>query len=121
LNSSSLFCSKSYCYTIVCVIVTVTLSLKNKRNNNNNNKINNLNKNEVNVTVILWCVLVLNYLFWFLEGNIMSASNKRKSSRSCKRNSGQGKYEVIRINGSVRHDLQFIKGFVGIASNVPDG
>ena len=28
---------------------------------------------------------------------------------------------VIRITGNVRHDLQFIKGFVGIASNVPDG
>ena len=51
----------------------------------------------------------------------MSASNKRRSSRRCKRNSGQGKYEVIRISGNVRNDLQFIKGFVGIASNVPDG
>ena len=51
----------------------------------------------------------------------MSVSNKRPSSRRCKRNSGQGKYEVIRISGSVRHDLQFIKGFVGIANNVPDG
>ena len=51
----------------------------------------------------------------------MSASNKRRSSRRCKRNSGQGKYEVIRISGNVRHDLQFIKGFVGIASNIPDG
>ena len=31
------------------------------------------------------------------------------------------KQEVIRISGNVRHNLQFIKGFVGIASNVPDG
>ena len=30
------------------------------------------------------------------------------------------KQEVIRTSGSVRHDLQFIKGFVSIASNVPD-
>jgi len=30
-------------------------------------------------------------------------------------------YEVIRISENVRHDLQFIKSFVGIASNVPDG
>jgi hypothetical protein len=51
----------------------------------------------------------------------MSASNKGRSSRRCKRNSGQGKYEVIRINENVRYDLQLIKGFVGIASNVPDG
>ena len=50
-----------------------------------------------------------------------SSTTKRSNSRRCKRNSGQGKYEVIRISGSVRHDLQFIKGFVGIASNVPDG
>ena len=30
------------------------------------------------------------------------------------------KQEDIRTSGSVRHNLQFIKGFVGIASNVPD-
>jgi len=30
-------------------------------------------------------------------------------------------YEVIRISENVRHDVQFIKSFVGIASNVPDG
>ena len=30
------------------------------------------------------------------------------------------KQEVIRISGNVRHNLQFIKGFVGIASNVTD-
>jgi hypothetical protein len=51
-----------------------------------------------------------------------SINNKsRRSSRRCKRNSGQGKYEVISISGNVRHDLQFINGFVGIANNVPDG
>ena len=50
-----------------------------------------------------------------------SSNTKRRTSRRCKRNSGQGKYEVIRISGSVRHNLQFIKGFVGIANNVPDG
>ena len=30
-------------------------------------------------------------------------------------------YEVIRISENVRHDLQFLKSLVGIASNVPDG
>lgn len=30
------------------------------------------------------------------------------------------KQEVIRISGNVRHNLQFIKGFVVIASNVTD-
>ena len=45
----------------------------------------------------------------------MSDSNKRRSSRRCKRNSGQGKYEIIRISGNVIHDLEFIKGFVGIS------
>ena len=47
-------------------------------------------------------------------------SNNR-SCRRCKRNSGLGKYEIIRISKSVRHDLQFIKGIVGLMSNVPDG
>jgi len=58
-----------------------------------------------------------------VAGTNMSNSDikSRRSSRRCKRGSGQGKYEVIRISGNVRHDLQFIKGFVGIASNVPDG
>jgi hypothetical protein len=51
----------------------------------------------------------------------MSSNNKRRSSRRCKRNSGLGKYDIIRITDTVRHDLQFIKGIVGIASNVPDG
>ena len=37
------------------------------------------------------------------------------------KDSGQGKYEVIRISGNVRGDLQFIQGFVGIANDVPDG
>lgn len=50
-----------------------------------------------------------------------STTKQRRSNRRCKRGSGQGKYEVIRISGNVRHDLQFIKGFVGIANNVPDG
>ena len=31
-----------------------------------------------------------------------------------------GQVQVIRISGNIRHDLQFIKGFVGIASNVPN-
>ena|SRR5215207_7836523 len=56
-----------------------------------------------------------------MSGN---SSNKKRSSssgRRCKRGSGQAKYDVIRIKGSVRHDLQFIKGIVGINSNVPDG
>ena len=48
-------------------------------------------------------------------------NNNRRNSRRCKRNSGQGKYDIIRITESVRHDLQFIKGIVGIAPNVPDG
>ena len=48
-------------------------------------------------------------------------NNKRRSNRRCKRNSGQGKYEIIRITESTRHDLQFIKGIVGISPNVPDG
>jgi|ERR687898_1204023 hypothetical protein len=44
-----------------------------------------------------------------------------RSSRRCKRKSGLGKYDIIRISESVRHDLQFIKGIVGLTSNVPDG
>ena len=31
------------------------------------------------------------------------------------------KYDIIRITTSTRHDLQFIKGIVGLTSNVPDG
>jgi hypothetical protein len=50
-----------------------------------------------------------------------SSNNKRSSSKRCKRNSGQGKYDIIRITESTRHDLQFIKGIVGLTSNVPDG
>jgi hypothetical protein len=48
-------------------------------------------------------------------------SNNKRSSRRCKRNSGLGKYDIIRITTSTRHDLQFIKGFVGISPNIPDG
>jgi hypothetical protein len=51
----------------------------------------------------------------------MSGSNKKRLSRRCKRGSGQAKYDIIRIKGSVRNDLQFIKGIVGINSNVSDG
>jgi hypothetical protein len=42
----------------------------------------------------------------------MSSNNnkRRNSSRKCKRNSGQGKYNIIRITESERYDLQFIKG-----------
>jgi hypothetical protein len=50
-----------------------------------------------------------------------SSNKKRSSSRRCKRGSGQAKYDVIRIKGSVRNDLQFIKGIVGISANIPDG
>jgi hypothetical protein len=55
------------------------------------------------------------------SSNSSTTKQRRSSSRRCKRGSGQGKYEVIRISGNVRHDLQFINGFVGIANNVPDG
>jgi len=48
-------------------------------------------------------------------------SNNKRSSRRCKRNSGLGKYNIIRITSSTRHDLQFIKGLIGISPNVPDG
>jgi len=51
----------------------------------------------------------------------MSSSNNKRSSRRCKRNSGQGKYDIIHITSSTRYDLQFIKGIVGISPNVPDG
>ena len=50
-----------------------------------------------------------------------SNNNKRRNSRRCKRNSGQGKYDIIRITSSTRQGLQFIKGIVGLTSNVPDG
>jgi len=50
-----------------------------------------------------------------------SNNNKPSSSRRCKRNSGLGKYDIIRITSSTRHDLQFIKGIVGLTANVPDG
>jgi hypothetical protein len=50
-----------------------------------------------------------------------SSNKKRSSSRRCKRESGQAKYDVIRIKGSVRNDLQFIKVIVGISANIPDG
>jgi hypothetical protein len=49
------------------------------------------------------------------------SSNNYKRSRRCKRNSGLGKYDIIRITSNTRHDLQFIKGIVGINSNLPDG
>jgi hypothetical protein len=48
-------------------------------------------------------------------------NNNKRSSRRCKRNSGLGKYDIIKITTSTRHDLQFIKGLVGISPNVPDG
>ncbi len=51
----------------------------------------------------------------------MSSNNNKRSSKRCKRNSGLGKYDIIRITESTRHDLQFIKGIVGLTSNVPDG
>jgi hypothetical protein len=52
---------------------------------------------------------------------VSSNNNKRRNSRRCKRNSGQGKYDIIRITSSTRQGLQFIKGIVGLTSNVPDG
>ncbi len=42
-------------------------------------------------------------------------------SRRCKRNSGQRKNELIRIKESVRRDLQFIRGIIGLNISVPDG
>ena len=41
--------------------------------------------------------------------------------RKCKRGSGEAKTNVIRIKDSVRHDLQFIKGVIGINSASSDG
>ena len=61
-------------------------------------------------------IVTLSFLY-FLGDNM----SNNKSSRRCKRNSGQGKYDIIRITESTRHDLQFIKGIVGLTSNVPDG
>jgi hypothetical protein len=46
---------------------------------------------------------------------------ERVQSRRCKRNSGQRKNELIRIKDSVRRDLQFIKGIIGLNTAVPDG
>ena len=63
------------------------------------------------------CVIVTLSFQYFLGDNI---SNNR-SSRRYKRNLGLGKYDIIRISESVRRDLQFIKGIVGLMSNVPDG
>ena len=41
--------------------------------------------------------------------------------RKCKRGSGEAKTNVIRIKDSVRHDLQFIKGVIGINSASSEG
>ena len=41
--------------------------------------------------------------------------------RKCKRGSGEAKTNVIRIKDSVRHDLQFIKGVIGINSSSSEG
>ena len=54
-----------------------------------------------------------------------SSSNNNKSKRriirKCKRGSGDAKTNVIRIKNSVRHDLQFIKGVIGINSVSSEG
>ena|GEM_PF-1728941 len=65
-------------------------------------------------------LVIVTLSFHFIDST-MSSSNNKRSSRRCKRNSGQGKYDIIHITSSTRYDLQFIKGIVGISPNVPDG
>ena len=55
----------------------------------------------------------------------MSTSNNNKQQRriirKCKIGSGQAKTNVIRIKDSVRSDLQFIKGVIGINPGSSEG
>ena len=51
----------------------------------------------------------------------MSSTNKRNFQEDLKEDQVREKYGVIRIKGSVRNDLQFIKVIVGINANVLDG
>ena len=55
----------------------------------------------------------------------MTTSNnnnkQRRTIRTCKRGSGEAKTNVIRIKDSVRSDLQFIKGVIGINSASSEG
>jgi hypothetical protein len=48
-------------------------------------------------------------------------ANKRRIIRKCKRGSGEAKTNVIRIKDSVRTDLQFIKGVIGINPGSSEG
>ena len=55
----------------------------------------------------------------------MTSSNNNKSKRriirKCKRGSGEAKTNVIRIKDSVRSDLQFIEGVIGIHPGSSEG
>ena len=55
----------------------------------------------------------------------MTSSNNNKSKRriirKCKRGSGEAKTNVIRIKDSVRSNLQFIKGVIGIHPGSSEG
>ena len=54
----------------------------------------------------------------------MSTSNNNKERRiirKCKRGSGEAKTNVIRVKDSVRSDLQFIKGVIGIDPGSSEG
>ena len=55
----------------------------------------------------------------------MTSSNNNKSKRriirKCKRGSGEAKTNVIWIKDSVRSDLQFIKGVIGIHPGSSEG
>jgi hypothetical protein len=48
-------------------------------------------------------------------------NNKQRSIRNFKRGSGEAKINVIRIKDSVRSDLQFIKGVIGINPGSSEG
>jgi len=50
-----------------------------------------------------------------------SSNNKRSPVKKCRRGSGEAKEAVIRIKQGTRHDLQFIKGIIGINPRSSEG
>jgi hypothetical protein len=50
-----------------------------------------------------------------------SSSNSKRQVRKCRRGSGEAKEAGIRIKNSVKNDLQFIRGIIGINPGSSEG
>ena len=51
----------------------------------------------------------------------MNNTNNKRPIKKCRRNSGEAKEAVIRIKQGTKHDLQFIRGLIGINIRSSDG